>query len=117
VGDDTTKVWRVGVLAPAALRPIESFKERLRGLGWIEGKNVRFDYRRAEGNDSRYPSLAAELVALPVDLILTWGTPAVLAAKRATAKIPIVIGAVGRRCGLQPRPSGRQCDRLLDAEL
>jgi len=65
VGDDTTKVWRVGVLAPAALRPIESFKERLRGLGWIEGKNVRFDYRRAEGNDSCYPSLAAELVALP----------------------------------------------------
>src|ERR1700736_4211462 len=91
--DDTAKVWRVGVLAPAALRPIESSKERLHGLGWIEGKNVRFDYRWAEGNDSRYPALAAELVALPVDLILTWGTPAVLSAKRATAKIPIVIGA------------------------
>jgi putative ABC transport system substrate-binding protein len=63
--DETAKVWRVGVLAPAPLRPIESFKAQLRGLGWVEGKNVRFDYRWAEGNDSRYPALAAELVALP----------------------------------------------------
>jgi putative tryptophan/tyrosine transport system substrate-binding protein len=98
--DDTAKVWRVGVLAPAELRPIESFKERLHGLGWIEGQNVRFDYRWAEGNDSRYPALAAELVALPADLILTWGTPAVLAAKQATAKIPIVMAAAADPIGV-----------------
>ncbi len=89
------KVYRVGVLAPVGMRAIESLKERLRQLGWIEGRNVRFDYRSAEGDDTRQPALAAELVALPVDLILTWGTPATLAAQRATATIPIVMGAIG----------------------
>jgi putative tryptophan/tyrosine transport system substrate-binding protein len=89
------KVYRVGVLAPAGARPIESFKARLRELDWIEGRNIRFDYRSAEGDDTRQPALAAELVALPVDLILTWGTPATLAAREATATIPIVMGSVG----------------------
>jgi ABC-type uncharacterized transport system substrate-binding protein len=89
------KVNRVGVLAPAGIRPIESFKERLRQLGWTEGRNLRFDYRSAEGDDTRQPTLAAELVALPVDLIFTWGTPATLAAKQATATIPIVMGSIG----------------------
>jgi putative tryptophan/tyrosine transport system substrate-binding protein len=89
------RVYRVGVLAHGGLRPIESFRERLRQLGWIEGRNIRFDYRSTEGDDNRQPALAAELVALPVDLILTWGTPAALAAKRATAVIPIVMGAIG----------------------
>ena len=77
------KVYRVGVLAPQGTHAIESFKARLRELGWIEGRNIRFDYRSAEGDDTRQPALAAELVALPVDLILTWGTPAALAAKQA----------------------------------
>ena len=77
------------------MHAIDSFKERLHQLGWIEGKNVRFDYRSAEGDDTRQPALAAELVALPVDLILTWGTPATLAAKQATATIPIVMGSIG----------------------
>jgi putative tryptophan/tyrosine transport system substrate-binding protein len=89
------KIYRVGVLAPEGMRPIETFKERLRQLGWKEGQNIRFDYRSAEGDDTRQPALAAELVALPVDLILTWGTPATLAAKQATATIPIVIGSIG----------------------
>jgi putative ABC transport system substrate-binding protein len=89
------KVYRIGVLAPEGMHAIGSFKERLRQLGWIEGKNVRFDYRSAEGDDTRQPALAAELVALPVDLMLTWGTPAALAAKQATATIPIVMGAIG----------------------
>jgi putative ABC transport system substrate-binding protein len=89
------KVYRVGVLAPVGIRPIETFKERLRELGWKEGQNIRFDYRSAEADDMRQPALAAELVALPVDLILTWGTPATLAAKHATATIPIVIGSIG----------------------
>jgi putative tryptophan/tyrosine transport system substrate-binding protein len=89
------KLYRIGVLAPVGIRPIETFKERLRELGWKEGQNIRFDYRSAEADDTRQPALAAELVALPVDLILTWGTPATLAAKHATATIPIVMGSIG----------------------
>jgi ABC-type uncharacterized transport system substrate-binding protein len=89
------RVYRVGVLAPEGMRAIASFRERLRQLGWIEGRNIRFDYRSTGGDDTRQPALAAELVALPVDLILTWGTPATLAAKQATATIPIVIGSIG----------------------
>jgi putative ABC transport system substrate-binding protein len=89
------KVYRVGVLASGEPRPIESFRARLRELGWIEGINIRFDYRSAEGDDNRQPALAAELVAVPVDLILTWGTPSALAASRATVAIPIVMGAIG----------------------
>jgi putative tryptophan/tyrosine transport system substrate-binding protein len=89
------KVYRVGLLASEGLHPIESFRARLRQLGWIEERNIRFDYRSAEGDDNRQPALAAELVAIPVDLILTWGSPAALAAKRATAAIPIVMGAIG----------------------
>jgi putative ABC transport system substrate-binding protein len=95
VAEAAEKVYRVGVLAPTGARPIESFKARLRELDWIEGRNIRFDYRSAEGDDTRQPALAAELVALPVDLVLTWGTPATLAAKKATATIPIVMGSVG----------------------
>jgi putative ABC transport system substrate-binding protein len=94
------KVYRVGVLASGGLHPIESFRARLRELGWIEGRNVRFEYRSAEGDDNRQPALAAELVTVPVDLILTWGTPATLAAKRATATIPIVMGAIGDPVGV-----------------
>jgi ABC-type uncharacterized transport system substrate-binding protein len=94
-GQAAEKVYRVGVLASEGLHPIESFRARLRELGWIEGRNIRFEYRSAEGDDNRQPALAAELVALPVDLILTWGTPAALAASRATAAIPIVMGAIG----------------------
>ena len=93
--EEATKMVRIGVLASAEQHPIQSFKERLRELGWIEGKNVRFDYRWAEGDDNRQPALAAELIALPVDLILTWGTAATLAAKRATTTIPVVMGSAG----------------------
>jgi putative tryptophan/tyrosine transport system substrate-binding protein len=89
------KVYRVGVLAPEGMHAIQSFKERLHELGWVEGTNIRFDYRSVEIDDTRQPELAAELVALPVDLILTWGTPATLAAKQATATIPIVMGSIG----------------------
>jgi putative ABC transport system substrate-binding protein len=95
VAQKAEKVYRVGVLAPEEMRAIASFRERLRQLGWIEGKNLRLEYRSAEGDDTRQPALAAELVALPVDLILTWGTPAALAAKQATSQIPIVMASIG----------------------
>jgi putative ABC transport system substrate-binding protein len=86
---------RIGILAAAPAHPIDSFRERLRELGWSEGQNVEFTYRWAEGDDTRYPALAAELIALRVDLIVTWGSPAALAAKEATGTIPIVMGAIG----------------------
>ncbi len=89
------KVYRVGLLAPEGMHALQSFTERLGQLGWVEDRNIRFDYRSAEGDDTRQPALAAELAALPVDLILTWGTPAALAAKQATATIPIVMGSIG----------------------
>jgi putative tryptophan/tyrosine transport system substrate-binding protein len=95
LAEEATRMVRIGVLASAEQHPIQSFKERLRELGWIEGKNVRFDYRWAEADDTRQPALAAELAAIPVDLILTWGTAATLAAKRATTTIPIVMGSAG----------------------
>ena len=63
------------------LRPIESFRNKLREFGYIEGQNLIVDYRFAEGREERYSNFAAELVALPVDLIVTWGTPAAFAAE------------------------------------
>jgi putative ABC transport system substrate-binding protein len=86
---------RIGILAAAPAHPIDSFRERLRELGWSEGQNVEFVYRWAEGDDTSYPALAAELIALKVDVIVTWGLPAALAAKEATGTIPIVMGAIG----------------------
>jgi putative ABC transport system substrate-binding protein len=89
------QMQRIGILAAAPAHPIDSLRERLRELGWTEGQNVEFAYRWAEGDDTRYPALAAELIALKVDVIVTWGAPAALAAKEATATVPIVMGAIG----------------------
>ena len=89
----------IGILAAAAFKPFDSFRQRLRELGWTEGQNVEFAYRWAEGDNTRYPALAAELIALKVDVIVTWGTPAALAAKEATTTIPIVMGAIGTTLG------------------
>jgi putative ABC transport system substrate-binding protein len=68
---------------------------RLQEQGYVEGRNVQLEWRFAEGQDDRFSAFAAELVALPVGLIVTWGTPAALAAKQATRTIPIVMGASG----------------------
>jgi putative ABC transport system substrate-binding protein len=97
---DPAKTVRIGVLAPAPTRPIDSLKQRLGEHGWIEGQNVRYELRWAGSDDTRYPALAAELAALPVDAIVTWSTPAVLAAKQATATIPIVMAAVANPVGV-----------------
>jgi putative ABC transport system substrate-binding protein len=75
--------------------PLRKFAQKLKELGYVEGQALRFEYRFAEGHPERYAIIAAELVALPVDLILTSGTPAALAAKTATSTIPIVMGSVG----------------------
>jgi ABC-type uncharacterized transport system substrate-binding protein len=91
----TGKPARIGILAVSPLRPIQSLRQKLQELGYVEGKNLLLEYRFAEGRDDRYPALAAELVALNVDVLVPWGTPAALAAKRATNTIPIVVGAMG----------------------
>ena len=71
---------------------IEAFRQGLRELGYVEGQNILVEYRWAEGKDERYAILAAELVNLGVDVIVTQGTQATIAAKQATNTIPIVVG-------------------------
>src|SRR5262245_4044340 len=93
------KMVSVGILALADLPPIDTFRQTLNDLGYVEGKNVRFEHRYAKGRNERLPELANELVGLKVDVILTWGIEAALAAKQATTTIPIVMGAVGDPVG------------------
>jgi ABC-type uncharacterized transport system substrate-binding protein len=82
---------RIGILADERWPPIDSLKQGLRNLGYVEGQNLEIVYRFAAGQAERYPGLAAELVALPVEVIVALGTPASVAAKRATEAIPIVV--------------------------
>jgi len=92
------KVARIGYLAPnlAANRHAnEAFRQGLRDLGYIEGRNVVIEYRDDEGKLERLPALAAELVALEVDVIVTGATAHALAAKQATTTLPIVFAAAG----------------------
>ena len=74
---------------------IDVFKQGLKELGYVEGKNIAIEYRYAEGKADRLPALAAELVGLKVDVILATATPSVLAVKKASATIPIVLIGVG----------------------
>jgi putative ABC transport system substrate-binding protein len=71
------------------------FREGLRELGYVEGRNIVIEYRWAEGKYERFPALIAELIALKVDLIVTAGTPATQAVKKATTSLPLVMVAVG----------------------
>jgi putative ABC transport system substrate-binding protein len=86
---------RVGILMSAPLPPLETFRHALRELGYREGENIRIEERFAGATEDRYPALAADLVAARTDVIVTWGTPATLAAKRATPVIPVVMAAIG----------------------
>src|SRR4030095_4971390 len=84
------RVWRIGVLQPGeAVRYMEGFSSGLAEVGWVAGPNVALEHRSAPAIADPAP-LIAELVGLKVDVIVTWTTPAVLAAKRATTTIPIV---------------------------
>src|SRR6266576_2818397 len=89
------KIFRIGFLDPSTASSmaagLEAFRQELSRLGWIEGKNISIEYRFAEQKSERLPDLAAELVRLKVDLIVTTGSPSALAAKKATTAIPIVM--------------------------
>jgi putative ABC transport system substrate-binding protein len=90
---------RVGMLTPApsaGVKPSwDTFREAMKELGYVEGKNVVYEYRSAEGQLDRLPQLAAELVKIPVKVMVVANTPGNLAAKKATTTIPIVMVAVG----------------------
>ncbi|HKH00573.1 MAG TPA: ABC transporter substrate-binding protein, partial [Bradyrhizobium sp.] len=78
---------------------VAAFVQRLRELGWVEGRNVVIEYRWAEGRIERSAEIAAEIVRLKVDVIVTAGTTTVVAAKQATSIIPIVFAAAGDPVG------------------
>jgi putative ABC transport system substrate-binding protein len=98
-GQQSGKVYRVGLLevVPAASNAtnLAAFRQGLKELGYAEGQDLVIEYRSADGRPERFPALAEELVRLKVDLIVTRGTPAALAAKQATATIPIVMASSG----------------------
>ena len=110
----TGKVPRIGFLAAATTSAvaarIEVFRHGLRELGYIEGKNVVVEWPSAEGKPDRLPALAAELVRLKVDVIVTGGPTATRAAKEATSTIPIVMtqdsDPVGSGFVTSPRATG-----------
>ena len=89
------KVPRIGYLAPQSLSALvvrtEAFRRGLRELGYVEGKNIVIEWRSAEGKVDRLPALAAELVRLKVDVIVTTGPTGTRGAKEATSTIPIVM--------------------------
>ncbi|MBI3065799.1 MAG: ABC transporter substrate-binding protein, partial [Deltaproteobacteria bacterium] len=96
------RIPRIGILIPPSASffsaRVEAFRQRLRELGYVEGKNIFIEYRYAEGKLERLPDLAAELVRLKVDVIVATG-PAILAAKKASPTIPIVFAAAGDPVG------------------
>jgi putative ABC transport system substrate-binding protein len=123
---EQTRVTTIGVLvrsAPGWQEFWRLFREALRDFGYVEGSNIRFELRTDEGEISRLPDLAAELVRLNVDVIVTWFTPAAIAAKRATSEIPIVCAICGDLVGTGlvgslARPGGNVTgNSSLNAEL
>src|SRR5436309_3096414 len=133
-----TKIPRIGYLSGNFLSSesarIEAFRQGLRELGYVEGKNILIEYRYAEGKLDRLPALAAELVRLKVDLIVTGGPGATRPAKEATVTIPIVfaqdgdpvasgfVASLARPGGnitglssLAPELSGKQLELLKEA--
>jgi putative ABC transport system substrate-binding protein len=132
------KVHRIGLLIPgsaAAFAPrIETFQHGLRDLGYVEGRNITFASRFADGQADRLPALAAELVRLPVDVLVTDGEAAIRAAQHTTTTIPIVMAISGDPVGagfvaslarpegnitglsfMQPEVSGKRLEFLREA--
>lgn len=100
VAQPTGKVYRIGYLGSTSAsgyhaQLVDAFRRGLRDLGYVEGRDLTIEYRWAEGKYDRLPQLAAELVRLPVDLIVTHGTPGSRAAKQMTTTVPIVMAISG----------------------
>ena len=95
------KVWRIGFLSSLSgpNEAVEVFRDQLRILGYVEGRNLSFEYRWSAGADERLPEMAAELVQLKVDVIVTHAGLPPAAAKRATSTIPIVIASTADPVG------------------
>jgi putative tryptophan/tyrosine transport system substrate-binding protein len=91
------KIYRVGILetisAISNAANFDALRKGMRALGYVEGQNLLFEYRSADGRNERFPDLVAELVRLRVDLIVTRSTPAVISVKAATTTIPTVMAA------------------------
>ena len=117
------KVWRIGYLDAGSGRIPEAFRQGLRDLGYVEGQNLTIESRFAEGQLERLPELAAELVRLPVDILVTAGENAARVAQQATHTIPIVLAAGQDPVGLGlvaslARPGGNLTGlSLMSAEL
>ena len=98
------KSRRIGILETISPSPnarnLDALRRGLHELGYVENQNYVLEYRSADGEGGRFPALAAELVRLGVDLIVTRGTPAARAAKDATETIPIVMAAIGEPLGV-----------------
>ena len=96
---EARKLPKVGFLgnstATLEANLVGPFREGLRDLGYVEGRDILIEYRWAEGQYERFPALIAELIALKVDVIVTAGTPATQAVKKATTSVPLVMVAVG----------------------
>lgn len=96
LAQQSSKVWRIGYIAPGGPSDFtDEFRNGMRDLGYVEGKNVLIEWRFAHGDFRRLPAQAAELVNINVDVIVVGGTPAADAAKRATSTIPVVMATVG----------------------
>jgi putative ABC transport system substrate-binding protein len=97
-------VPRLGLLIPSAVSAVasrlEAFRQGLRDLGYVEGRNITLEYRFAEGQADRLPALVAELVRLPVDVLVVDGTVAIRAAQHATTTIPIIMAVSGDPVGV-----------------
>jgi putative ABC transport system substrate-binding protein len=97
------KPYRIGMLERTAptinAANVEAFRRGLQERGYVEGESFVIEYRSADGHDERFPTLATDLVRSKVDVIVTRGTPAALAAKNATATIPVVFTGVGDPVG------------------
>ena len=95
----TTKIFRIGLLETLPVERnranYDALRKGLGELGYVENRNLQFEYRSADGTPDRFPALAEELVRRGVDLIVTRGTPSALAARAATDTIPIVMAAIG----------------------
>ena len=91
------KVWRIGFLAAVPPTPVmlSALRDGMRERGYVEGSNLSIDVRWPQGTFEHDPSPVAELINSNVDVIVTWATPATIAARRATPTIPIVMAAVG----------------------